>query len=387
MSTTPALSHLPKPVPVRPVASPTEPIQPRGTFLSPPSFQPFRFFPAGKNSCRKHRPVVELTKHLKEIGEKKHGSYSMEPRLCRWLLNSATLLGQGSHGQVIDGGDLLDERRGVAIKISFKPREGAYEGEIYRRWQAYRIPHLVRLHASYPETIQTVPAWILVMDKAPLSLAKSLPPGQKLPFPDVLSLFRQLLETHKATSQHGEVHGDLSASNIVYMGGKLTVMDLGTAHCPQNGQIPCSFQTIWYRPPELLLGRTYDTSIDLWSIGCLIFQAFTGELFTSAGNAKDTLDQIIHRIGFPSRPYLERCPDTKELCHVYRFMDQPSAAGASLRAKLEEEARLRGLSEQQTSSLIALLEGIFKYEDRIAPSAALELCKQIPSEINQNLSA
>lgn len=34
--------------------------------------------------------------------------------------------------------------------------------------------------------------------------------------------------------------------------------------------------TLWYRPPELLLGeKTYSTAIDLWSAGCLMAEIWT----------------------------------------------------------------------------------------------------------------
>lgn len=33
--------------------------------------------------------------------------------------------------------------------------------------------------------------------------------------------------------------------------------------------------TLWYRPPELLLGSTdYEASVDLWSVGCVFAELF-----------------------------------------------------------------------------------------------------------------
>ena len=37
--------------------------------------------------------------------------------------------------------------------------------------------------------------------------------------------------------------------------------------------------TLWYRPPELLLGsREYNYSVDVWSIGCIFYELMTGEV-------------------------------------------------------------------------------------------------------------
>lgn len=36
--------------------------------------------------------------------------------------------------------------------------------------------------------------------------------------------------------------------------------------------------TRWYRPPEILLGTPrYDTSIDIWALGCIISELYTSK--------------------------------------------------------------------------------------------------------------
>lgn len=33
--------------------------------------------------------------------------------------------------------------------------------------------------------------------------------------------------------------------------------------------------TLWYRPPDVLLGsKTYTTSVDIWSIGCIFAELY-----------------------------------------------------------------------------------------------------------------
>lgn len=37
--------------------------------------------------------------------------------------------------------------------------------------------------------------------------------------------------------------------------------------------------TLWYRAPELLLGlKAYSDKIDIWSLGCVVAEFFTGEV-------------------------------------------------------------------------------------------------------------
>lgn len=50
--------------------------------------------------------------------------------------------------------------------------------------------------------------------------------------------------------------------------------------------------TLWYRPPELLLGsENYDEKIDMWSAGCLFAELMTGGRVLFPGNSTD-LDQL-----------------------------------------------------------------------------------------------
>ena len=37
--------------------------------------------------------------------------------------------------------------------------------------------------------------------------------------------------------------------------------------------------TLWYRSPELLLQCKYNTSVDVWSAGCIIIELYTREPF------------------------------------------------------------------------------------------------------------
>ena len=35
--------------------------------------------------------------------------------------------------------------------------------------------------------------------------------------------------------------------------------------------------TLWYRPPEILLGvKVYSTPVDIWSVGCIMAELITG---------------------------------------------------------------------------------------------------------------
>jgi len=52
--------------------------------------------------------------------------------------------------------------------------------------------------------------------------------------------------------------------------------------------------TLWYRPPDVLLGSTdYSTSLDMWGVGCIFIEMITGvPTFPGVRDTYDQLDKI-----------------------------------------------------------------------------------------------
>lgn len=69
------------------------------------------------------------------------------------------------------------------------------------------------------------------------------------------------------------LHRDLKPQNLlISKRGELKIGDFGLARAfgvPVN-TFSNEVVTLWYRAPDVLLGsRTYSTSIDIWSAGCM----------------------------------------------------------------------------------------------------------------------
>ena len=67
---------------------------------------------------------------------------------------------------------------------------------------------------------------------------------------------------------------------------RAVVVDLGNA-CWTHRHFSEDIQTRQYRAPEVLLGHKYDTSADMWSLGCIMFELLTGDLLFDPREGSD----------------------------------------------------------------------------------------------------
>ena len=74
--------------------------------------------------------------------------------------------------------------------------------------------------------------------------------------------------------------------------------------------------TLWYRPPEVLLGlENYTTKVDSWSIGCIMAEMITGNPLFPGDCEIGQLFKIFEIMGTPNEdtwPGISKLPDYKK---------------------------------------------------------------------------
>lgn len=86
--------------------------------------------------------------------------------------------------------------------------------------------------------------------------------------------------------------------------GELKICDFGLARAKSIPTKSYSNEvvTLWYRPPDVLLGNTeYDCSIDMWGIGCIFYEMVTGRTFFPGSSVRQQLYLIFSNLGSPNR--------------------------------------------------------------------------------------
>jgi len=88
--------------------------------------------------------------------------------------------------------------------------------------------------------------------------------------------------------------------------------------------------TVWYRPPEILLGASvYSIPIDIWSMGCIFGEMATGAPLFAGDSEIDTIFKVFQKLGTPSEemwPGVNELPDFKP-----NFPQWPTRGWANIR--------------------------------------------------------
>ena len=102
------------------------------------------------------------------------------------------------------------------------------------------------------------------------------------------------------------IHCDLKPENILMKSitdATCKVIDFGSS-CFVHDHLSAYIQSRSYRAPEVILGCRYDYKIDMWSLGCILAEIYTGNVLFQNDSIQSMLARIIGICGpFPNWMY------------------------------------------------------------------------------------
>ena len=67
----------------------------------------------------------------------------------------------------------------------------------------------------------------------------------------------------------------------------MKIIDFGSSIFIDDNEIYKELQTLPYRAPEIMIGSHYDYAIDMWSVGCILYELVTHKMLFDFKNPKE----------------------------------------------------------------------------------------------------
>ncbi|KAF3935367.1 hypothetical protein ABW20_dc0100701 [Dactylellina cionopaga] len=119
---------------------------------------------------------------------------------------------------------------------------------------------------------------------------------------------KQLLGSLILLKGHRVIHCDLKPENVLLahpMQSDIKVIDFGSS-CLEHEKVYTYIQSRFYRSPEVILGMTYGLPIDMWSLGCILAELYTGYPIFPGENEQEQLACIMEVFGPPEKHLIEK---------------------------------------------------------------------------------
>ncbi|XP_015883441.2 protein IMPAIRED IN BABA-INDUCED STERILITY 1 isoform X1 [Ziziphus jujuba] len=276
-------------------------------------------------------------------------------------------IGQGTYSSVFRARD-LDTGKIVALKKvrfdNFEPESVRFMAREIMILRRLDHPNIIKLEGIITSRLSC--SIYLVFEYMEHDITGLLScPDIKFSEAQIKCYMKQLLSGLEHCHSRGVMHRDIKGSNLLVNNeGILKVADFGLANfCNFGHRQPLTSRvvTLWYRPPELLLGSTdYGASVDLWSVGCVFAELLMGKPILQGRTEVEQLHKIFKLCGSPPDDYWKksRLPHATlfkpqqpyDSCLHETFKDLPTANVKLLETLLSVEPYKRGSASSALAS-------------------------------------
>ncbi|XP_028310424.1 cyclin-dependent kinase 12 isoform X2 [Gouania willdenowi] len=279
-----------------------------GGDVSPPqSF--FRPAPPSAQPVLKKRPKICCPRY----GERKHSDSDWGKR-CVDKFDIIGIIGEGTYGQVYKAKDKVTGELVALKKVRLDNEKEGFpitairEIKILRQLKHRSVVNMKEIVTDKQDALdfkKDKGAFYLVFEYMDHDLMGLLESGLvQFSHEHIRSFMRQLMEGLDYCHKNNFLHRDIKCSNILLNNrGQIKLADFGLARLyssEESRPYTNKVITLWYRPPELLLGEErYSPAIDVWSCGCILGELFTKKPIFQANQELLQLELISRLCGSP----------------------------------------------------------------------------------------
>ncbi|KAA8540995.1 hypothetical protein F0562_024867 [Nyssa sinensis] len=225
-------------------------------------------------------------------------------------------IGQGTYSSVFRARDIQTGKIVALKKVrfdNFEPESVRFMAREIMILRRLDHPNIIKLEGLI--TSQLSCSIYLVFEYMEHDISGLLScPDIKFSEAQVKCYMKQFLSGLEHCHSRGIMHRDIKGANLLVNNeGVLKVADFGLANFFSSGPyrqrqpLTSRVVTLWYRPPELLLGSTdYGASVDLWSVGCVFAELLLGRPILQGRTEIEQLHKIFKLCGSPPDDYWKK---------------------------------------------------------------------------------
>lgn len=249
-------------------------------------------------------------------------------------------LGEGTYATVYKAQSTINHSFVALKEIRLEHEEGAPCTAIREVSLLRKLKHanIVTLH----DVIYTEKALILVFEYLEKDLKQYMDDCKNnLSMVNVKLFLFQLLRGLAFCHSEKILHRDLKPQNLlINQRGELKLADFGLARAKSIPTKTYSNEvvTLWYRPPDVLLGSTdYSTHIDMWGVGCIFYEMTCGKPLFPGTKVEDELLLIFRTLGSPTEETMPGIGTNKEYLalNIPKFTSYDPAYVTSITSRLD----------------------------------------------------
>ncbi|KAL2256033.1 hypothetical protein VTK26DRAFT_2291 [Humicola hyalothermophila] len=258
--------------------------------------------------------VGDVQSNLPNFGyDDERGDYTIVPGdHLAYRYEIIDVLGKGSFGQVVR---CIDHKTGVLVAVKIIRNKKRFHQQALvevnilqklREWDPKNKHSMVNFtHSFYFRGHLCISTELLDMNLYEFIKSNAFR-GFSLKM--IRRFTKQMLSALNLLKQHKVIHCDLKPENVLLrhpLHTEIKVIDFGSS-CFEDEKVYTYIQSRFYRSPEVILGMTYGMPIDMWSLGCILAELYTGVPIFPGENEQEQLACIMEVFGPPEKHLIEK---------------------------------------------------------------------------------